>query len=127
MENIPTGVAHTGERETYSLIGSDKVEGTRVYATDGDHIGHIERVMIGKLDGHVAYAVLAFGGFLGIGQDYYPLPWSSLTFNPALGGYEVAVTEDQLRGAPRYAEDAEWNWEDRAVAARVDDYWRAYS
>jgi hypothetical protein len=126
MENLRTGVRDTGQRETYSLIGSDKVEGTRVYSTTGDHIGHIERVMIGKLDGRVSYAVLAFGGFLGIGKDYYPLPWSSLTYNPALGGYEVAVTEEQLRGAPRYAETDDWNWEDQAAAASVDDYWRRY-
>lgn len=127
MENMRTGVRDTGERETFSLIGSDKVEGTRVYATNGDHVGHIERVMIGKLDGHVAYAVLAFGGFLGIGRDYYPLPWSSLTYNPALGGYEVAVTEEQLRGAPRYSDNDAWDWDDQAVAARVDDYWRTYN
>jgi len=127
MENIRTGAADVGERETFSLIGSDKVEGTRVYAVNGDNIGHIERVMIGKLDGKVAYAVLGFGGFLGIGKDYYPLPWSSLTYNPTLGGYEVAVTEEQLRGAPRYSDNDEWNWEDRAVASRVDDYWRTYN
>lgn len=127
MENLRTGVQDAGERETFSLIGSDKVEGTRVYAVNGDPIGHIERVMIGKLDGHVAYAVLGFGGFLGIGKDYYPLPWSALTYDATLGGYEVAVTEEQLRGAPRYSDNDEWNWEDRAVASRVDDYWRTYN
>ena len=122
--NKVTSTTASAERETWDLIGSDKVEGTRVYGSDGEHIGHIERVMIGKRDGQVAYAVLAFGGFMGIGKNYYPLPWSSLTYNDRLGGYEVSVTEDQLREAPSYLADDEWNWADRAVGRRVDDYWR---
>ena len=64
----------TEERETAGLIGSDKVEGTNVYSVTGEKIGSIERVMIEKRNGHVAYAVLRFGGFLGIGSDYYPIP-----------------------------------------------------
>src|ERR1044072_9257922 len=64
-------------RETASLIGSDKVEGTAVYGADEQKIGEIERVMIEKVGGKVAFAVLSFGGFLGIGEDYYPVPWPS--------------------------------------------------
>ena len=60
--------------ETGNLIGSDKVEGTAVFGADRNKIGSIERVMIDKLSGKVSYAVLSFGGFLGIGDDHYPLP-----------------------------------------------------
>jgi hypothetical protein len=89
------------QRETSNLIGSNKeVEGTPVYRPNGDSIGQIERVMIDKLSGKVAYAVFSFGGFLGMGKDYYPLPWSVLTYNPSLGGYEVNITEQQLKNAP---------------------------
>ncbi len=63
----------TETRETAGLIASDKVEGTAVYDAKGEHIGSIERVMIAKVRGQVAYAVLQFGGFLGIGSDYYPI------------------------------------------------------
>ena len=70
------------KRETAKLIGSDKVEGTPVYRSNGERVGKIERVMIDKLSGKVAYAVMSFGGFMGIGEDYYPLPWSLLTYNP---------------------------------------------
>ena len=70
-----TTTTDTG-RETVSLIGSDKVEGAAVYGGDNKKIGKIERIMIDKLSGKVAYAVLTFGGFMGIGEDYYPLPWS---------------------------------------------------
>ena len=66
------------QKETTSLIGSDKVEGTAVYGPDRGKIGSLERVMIDKLSGKVAYAVLSFGGFLGMGEDYYPVPWSKI-------------------------------------------------
>ena len=66
----------TEARETAGLIGSDKVEGTNVYGATGEKIGAIERVMIEKRSGQVAYAVLSFGGFLGIGTDSYPIPWA---------------------------------------------------
>ena len=73
--------------ETGNLIGSDKVEGTAVYGADNNKIGSIERVMIDKKSGRVSYAVLSFGGFLGIGDDHYPLPWQSLKYDTSLGGY----------------------------------------
>ena len=62
-------------KETVSLIGSDKVQGTSVYGADDKRIGSVQRVMLDKIGGKVAYAVVSFGGFLGIGEDYYPLPW----------------------------------------------------
>jgi hypothetical protein len=90
------------------------VEGTAVYGADGNKIGSIERVMIQKVGGKVAYAVLGFGGFLGIGDDHDPLPWESLTYNTELGGYQVAITNDQLANAPRYGSNDSWDWEDRS-------------
>ena len=116
-------------RETAGLIGIDKVEGTYVYDAKGEHIGSIERVMIDKRSGHVAYAVLSFGGFLGIGSDYYPIPWASLTYDTSLGGYRTNITEQQLKGAPKYT-GTNWDWEDRARGRKVYDYygtpWREY-
>ena len=110
------------KRETSALIGSDKVEGTNVYRANGDKIGTIERVMLDKQSGKVAYAVMSFGGFLGMGSEHYPIPWSLLTYNTNLGGYQVDISDDQLRGAPSY--DNEWDWEDRKRAQQVFDYYR---
>src|SRR5262249_6279385 len=87
-------------RETTSLIASDKVDGTSVYGADGKKIGAIERVMIDKISGKVAFAVLSFGGFLGMGEDFYPLPWSALNYDTNRGGYLVNLTKDQLETAP---------------------------
>ena len=86
----------TEAQETADLIGSDKVEGTTVYDAKGENIGSIERVMIEKRNGQVSYAVLSFGGFLGIGSDYYPIPWDALKYDTSLGGYRTNITEQQL-------------------------------
>jgi hypothetical protein len=113
----------TETRETSTLIGSDKVEGTAVYGSDNSKIGSIERVMIEKTSGKVSYAVLSFGGFLGIGDDHYPLPWQTLKYNTSLGGYQVNLTNDQLSGAPRYGQREDWDWEDRMRTRAVNEYY----
>ena len=112
-----------GERETGNLIGSDKVEGTAVYGTDRQKIGSIKRVMLDKVSGKVSYAVLSFGGFLGIGDDYYPLPWQSLKYDTQLGGYQTSVAPDKFKGAPKYANDSAWNWGDTTRTRSVNDYY----
>ena len=113
----------TETRETGTLIGSDKVEGTAVYGPNDTKIGSIERVMIDKRSGKVSYAVLSFGGFLGIGDDHYPLPWQSLKYDTKLGGYVTGITQQQLEGAPKYGNDNAWNWADVARAQSVNDYY----
>lgn len=110
------------EDETVSLIGSDKVQGTAVFDADGNKIGSIERLMIEKTSGRVSYAVVSFGGFLGIGDDHYPLPWPSLKYNVELGGYQTMVTVDQIKGAPKSA-GGEWNWADTTRTKGLDDYY----
>lgn len=113
----------TTRRETASLIASDKVEGTPVYRSNGDQIGTIESVMIEKIGGKVAYAIMSFGGFMGFGEDYYPLPWQVLTYNERLGGYEVNLTEQQLKGAPHFGQYENWDWEDRAKTEKLNTYY----
>jgi hypothetical protein len=112
-------------RETHALISSDKVEGTAVYRSTGDKIGRIERVMLDKQTGKVAYAIMSFGGFMGIGEDYYPLPWSLLKYNPRLDGYEVDIGEQQLKGAPKYSAHDTWDWNARDRDRTIDDYYNA--
>src|SRR4029434_4757732 len=114
----------TEARETAGLIGSDKVEGTAVYDAKGEKIGSIERGMIEKRSGPVAHARLRFGGFLGIGSDYYPIPWESLKYDTSLGGYRTNITEEQLKGAPKFS-GTSWDWEDRERGRQVYDYYGA--
>lgn len=115
---MQTTMATGGEtRETSTLIASDKVEGTPVRRSDGEKIGTIERVMIEKRSGRVAYAVMSFGGFMGLGEEYHTLPWGVLKYNVQLDAYELNLTEDQLRGAPRRSAEGhdpsyERDWEE---------------
>jgi PRC-barrel domain len=106
------------------LIESDRVEGTTVYDPQGNNIGSIKRLMIEKLSGRVAYAVMSFGGFLGMGEEEHAVPWSKLTYDKTLGGYRTDVSEDQLRGAPAFAHDRSWDWSDRERDRELHDYYR---
>ena len=109
------------ERQPASLIASDRVEGTAVFRPDGSRLGTIKRVMIDKRRGVVAYAVLSFGGLLGLGDDYFPLPWAMLTYNEEMGGYCVDVSDDQLARAPKMTTDLDFG--DRVQEAALYDYY----
>jgi len=107
------------------LIAGSKVAGTSVYDTQGGKLGVIDDVMIDKETGRIAYAVMSFGGFLGIGDRHHPLPWSTLHYDRAVGGYVVNLDRRQLEGAPAYADDEDIQWDDEAWGRRVHDYYRA--
>jgi hypothetical protein len=95
--------------ETANLISSDKVVGTSVYNRQGETLGSVYALMLNKLNGRVAYAVMSFGGFLGIGESYHPLPWRVLSYDTGLNGYVVDIDRNRLENAPHYnsAVDAE--------------------
>lgn len=112
-------------RETVRLIASDKVEGTTVRRSNSDKVGKIERVMIDKRSGQVAYAVMSFGGILGMGSDYVALPWHVLQYNEGLDAYELNVTDDQLRQAPATTEGfSDTGMADRSWETSVHDYYK---
>ena len=107
------------------LIESDRVEGTAVCDANGRHIGSIKRLMIEKVSGKVAYAVMTFGGFLGMGEHEHMVPWNALTYDTSLGGYRTNINEEQLRGAPAYARESDHEWTDRNREKELHDYYRA--
>jgi len=107
------------------LIESDRVEGTTVYDPQGNNIGSIKRLMIEKLSGRVAYAVMSFGALLGMGSEEHAVPWSKLTYDTSLGGYRTDISESQLRGAPAFSRDRSWDWNDRDRERELHDHYRA--
>ncbi|MBV9825179.1 MAG: PRC-barrel domain-containing protein [Alphaproteobacteria bacterium] len=109
--------------ETDRLISSEKVGGTAVYDASGERLGTVHHLMIDKQAGNVEYAVMSFGGFLGIGESYNPLPWRSLTYDTGLGGYVVNANRARLEQAPRYAPGTEPSWTDPGYRDRIDQYW----
>ena len=84
------------EKTDAPLIASNKVEGVGVYRSTGERIGTIKHIMINKRTGQVAYAVMNFGGFLGMGEEGYPIAWSDLGFQEQPDGYVVNLTDEQL-------------------------------
>ena len=88
------------------VIAADKVQGTTVYDRAGEKLGSVEDIMIDKISGKACYAVLSFGGFLGMGTKEYSLPWEKLTYDTAMGGFVVEIDKATLENAPGYAEGA---------------------
>ena len=93
--------------ETGRLIASNKVEGTVVYGRGGDRLGTIYNFMVDKYSGQVEYAVMSYGGFLGLGQRYYPLPWRILSYDTREGGYRIDMSHRDLERAPSFGRDDE--------------------
>jgi hypothetical protein len=125
MQNTTTGTGagSVATDETDRLIASNKVEGTAVYNRQGERLGDVYNFMVDKYSGQVAYAVISFGGFLGIGESYHPLPWRALTYDTRLGGYVVDIDKDRLAEAPRYGA-GEDPFTDDEYGARVDAYYK---
>ena len=117
------GQGATAEMTGNPLISASKVQGTAVYNMEGDRLGHVEDVMLHKTSGQVAFAVLSFGGFLGIGEKFNPLPWSVLTYDPGKGGYVVPLGKEQLQRAPSYDKEELTN-ADNGWGQRVNDYYQ---
>ncbi len=115
-------MASATQHPNHSLISSEDVEGTNVYDMKGSKIGEIDHLMIDKVSGRVTYAVMSFGGFLGMGESHHPIPWSSLKYDTSLDGYATGITEQQLRDAPAFSDDS---WTDRTWETNVHKNYNA--
>ena len=110
-------------RETTTLIAADKVQGTDVFNTGGDRLGSVHDLMIDKQTGQIVYAIMSFGGFLGVWNSYHPLPWQSLTYDDRQGGYVVNIDRSRLEGAPSYSGSDPDRWTDPSYGREVNSYY----
>lgn len=108
--------------ETSRLIASNKVEGTQVYSRDGEKLGTIYNFMVDKHTGQVEYAVMAYGGLLGMGQRHYPLPWRVLTYHTDVRGYVIGMEARDLKDAPSFGREDEPAF-DRSYGEKVHGWW----
>ena len=106
MDTVMPPGGEVATDETLNLISADKVVGTTVYNRQGENLGSVYGLMLNKLNGRVAYAIMSFGGFLGMGESYHPLPWRVLTYDTRLGGYVVDLDRSRLEKAPRFSPKA---------------------
>ena len=109
-----------------NLIAANKVQGTNVYNLAGDKLGSVDDIMIDKVSGHTIYAVMSFGGFLGMDKKHHPLPWGALKYDAQKGGYVVNLDKKLLEAAPNYDSDSEFKWTPD-YGRKVDSYYKAPS
>ena len=115
---MPTVSGHT------SAILASKVQGKAVYNTLGEKIGVVEDIVLDKLSNSIEFAVLGSGGVLGMGEQFRPVPWSLLDYNPEKGAYVVPMSTDVMKKAPCYRlEDMTKN--DAAIRTAAFDYYKA--
>jgi hypothetical protein len=103
----------------HRLISSEDVNGTDVIGANEEVIGEIDHLLIEKESGRVAYAVMSFGGILGLAHSHYPIPWAALKYDKSVAGFRTGITEEQLRNAPEFSDDEAWtdrSWETRTHA-----------
>lgn len=121
MQNTATDTVATDE--TGHLIASDKVAGTAVYNRAGESLGTIANFLVNKHSGTVEYVIMSFGGFLGMGEKYHPLPWKALNYDPGMSGYVVDLDKSRLEGAPTYERSEAPDWGDPGYGRRIDDFY----
>jgi sporulation protein YlmC with PRC-barrel domain len=113
------------ENAAQGLISSSKVEGTAVYNVEGEKLGSVDCLMIDKQSGHVAYAVMSFGGFLGLGEKRHPVPWQSMSYDKSKDGYVVGLSREQLEAAPNLNPGEYGQLGDRAYEETVYTHYKA--
>lgn len=92
-------------KSPHDLILASRVTGTAVVDAEGHRIGHVEDLSISKRSGEVIYAILSFGGFLGIGERWHPVPWPLLEYDLQKGGYVLRLNKSDLENAPSLTRD----------------------
>ena len=90
-----------GETE-HNLILASRVLHKPVFTIDAEKLGHVEDISIDRVTGECVYAIMSFGGFLGIAEKYHPLPWHVLRYSTDTKGFAVMMTREELKGAPHY-------------------------
>jgi sporulation protein YlmC with PRC-barrel domain len=108
-----------------SAIRAKKVIGTSVKDPTGATIGKVEDIVLDKLSNHIMFAIVGFGGFLGMGEKFHPLPWSTLDYDEDEGGYVVSLSRDQLEAAPAYSMEELTQGDGSQFRERVYDFYKA--
>ena len=113
-------------RPEHPLIPAGRVNGADVFNGAGEKLGSVEDVAIDKVSGKVAYAIISFGGFLGLGERYHPIPWSLLTYDTDKRGYVIPCDKDELRSAPSFDTEELSGWDDTDVRESIYSYYGRY-
>jgi len=116
----------TAKKPTHPLIPADRVNGTDVVSKTGEKLGKIEDVAIEKISGDVAYAILSFGGLLGIGARYHPVPWKLLKYDTDKRAYVIPMNKGDLEQAPTIDETELSGWSDELSRDSIYQFYSPY-
>lgn len=116
----------TAKQPAHPLIPADRVNGTDVYSKAGERLGKIEDVAIEKVSGEVAYAILSFGGVLGIGAKFHPVPWKLLKYDEDRRAYVIPIDKGDLEKAPMIDETELSGWSDATTREDIYGYYSSY-
>lgn len=116
----------TAKKPAHPLIPADRVNGTDVVNKAGHKLGKIEDVAIEKVSGDVTYAILSFGGVMGIGTRYHPVPWKLLKYDPEKRAYVIPMSKDDLEHAPMIDEKELSGWSDELSRDSIYRYYSSY-
>jgi hypothetical protein len=106
----------------HTMVPSDRVEHATVYGRDGTKLGTIERLMLDKVRGTVAYAVIKTGGLFG-SHHHYPVQWGALRYDPRRQAYATELTLEDLRTGPSEFDGEAFDWGDRSRSYQHPHYW----
>ena len=106
-----------------SIMGAETLIGNAVYNHQDDHLGDIKEIMLDMRNGRVAYAVLSFGGFLGMGEKFFAVPWNALTLDTKNKRFVLKVEKARLKQAPGFDKDKWPNMADQAWAEEIYSYY----
>lgn len=109
---------------TQQIVNSEDVVGVEVENTQGENLGKIEALMMDKLTGKVAYVVLSFGGFLGMGDKLFAMPWHIFSYNPDSEKFVISMSKERLKNSPGFDKN---HWPDMTSSSwtnSIRDYYR---
>ena len=113
----------TGKGPGPELMGADTLLGEEVYNSQNERLGDIKEFMLDMRSGKVAYAVLSFGGFLGMGEKLFAVPWSALTLDTSNKRFVLNINKERLESAPGFDADRWPDMADPTWANQIDSYY----
>jgi|SRR3979490_838200 len=105
------------------LMGADTLIGNDVYNHNDEDLGDIKEIMLDVRSGRVSYAVLSFGGFLGMGEKLFAVPWSAMTLDTVNKRFVLNVEKDRLENAPGFDKDNWPNMADTSWATEIHSFY----
>ncbi len=105
------------------IVNADNIIGADVKNFQGEDLGKIEAIMLDKLQGKVAYVVLSYGGFLGMGDKLFALPWEIFSYDNTMDCFTISIDKERLKNSPGFDKDHWPDMSSKAWGTQIHDYY----